>query len=108
MKLVFTRMLDGVEPATVEEIRHAAQHVEGVHGISEVRARWIGHRLHVEINVAVAPELTVKEGHRVAKEVRHEMLDHLPNVANATVHIDPDTASGEAFHDEAVAAGGAG
>lgn len=29
-KAVFTRMLDGVDPEQMDEIRHAAGHVEGV------------------------------------------------------------------------------
>jgi hypothetical protein len=62
-KAVFTRMLDGVEPEVVEEIRHAACEVDGVQDVSEVRARWLGHRLHAEVNIAVNPDLSVAEGH---------------------------------------------
>src|SRR5215207_3426027 len=40
-KMVFSRLLDGVDPDVIEEIRHASSHVEGV---AEVRARWVGHR----------------------------------------------------------------
>ena len=58
-RAVFTRMLDGVGPEVVEELRHAASHVEGVEQVSDVRARWIGHRLHAEVNIAVAPHLEV-------------------------------------------------
>src|SRR5215203_2971425 len=47
-KAVFTRLLDGVDPEVTEEIRHAASHVSGVEEVSEVRARWLGHRLHAE------------------------------------------------------------
>jgi cation diffusion facilitator family transporter len=70
-KAVFTRLLDGVEPAAIEEIRHAAREVVGVEEVSEVRARWLGHRLHTEVNVAVEPDLSVAEGHAVAREVNH-------------------------------------
>jgi cation diffusion facilitator family transporter len=38
-KAVFTRLLDGVEPGALEEVRHAASHVPGVEEVSEVRAR---------------------------------------------------------------------
>jgi cation diffusion facilitator family transporter len=33
---VFTRMLDGVDPEIVDQIRHAVAHAEGVEGVSEV------------------------------------------------------------------------
>ncbi|BFU92481.1 MAG: cation transporter [Nitrospira sp.] len=95
---LFTRLLDGVDPEIVEEIRHAAKHVPSVKDIAEVRVRWIGHRLLAEVNIAVASDLTVEQGHDIAKEVRHQLLHHLPYLANATIHVDPFGASGERHH----------
>lgn len=97
-KTVFTRLLDGVEPEVLDEIRHAALHTPGVHELTEVRVRWIGHRLHAEVNVAVSPNLTVEQGHEIAQEVRHQLLHHLRYLANATIHVDPANASGEEHH----------
>lgn len=97
-KSLFTRLLDGVDPEVIEEIKHAANHVLGVHDIAEVRVRWIGHRLLAEVNIAVSSSLTVEQGHEIAKEVRHQLLHHLRYLSNATIHIDPITASGEEHH----------
>ena len=97
-KMVFTRILDGVEPDILEEIHHAAEHVKGVKGIGEVRARWIGHKLYAEINVSVSPNASVSEGHNIAKEVSHQILHHLPQVGKTTVHIDPEDKLGEEHH----------
>jgi cation diffusion facilitator family transporter len=97
-KSVFTRMLDGVEPEVVEEIRHAACEVDGVEAVSEVRARWLGHRLHAEVNVAVDRELSVAEGHAVAREVNHRLLHHLSYLSGAVVHVDPVEEVGEEHH----------
>jgi cation diffusion facilitator family transporter len=99
MKTVFTRMLDGVEPRIVDEIRATTQRATGVHDVTEVRARWIGHRLHVEINLAMRPDLTVKESHHIASHVQHELMHELPYVSNVVIHVDPDTESGEVFHE---------
>lgn len=95
---VFTRMLDGVDPSVLDAAAHAAKDVAGVTDVSEVRARWIGHRLSVELNVAVRPDLSVAQGHETAMAVRHEILHHVPHAAQVLVHVDPATASGEAFH----------
>ena len=97
-KAVFIRMLDGVDDDTLEEIKHAAGHVEGVVGVSEARARWIGHRLHAEVNISVEPTLSVTEGHKIAKEVHHHLLHHLPHLGNAIIHVDPVDEDGEAYH----------
>ena len=97
-KAVFVRLLDGVDPEVVDEIRHAMNHAPGVQDISDIRVRWIGHRLHAEVNVAVKPDLTVEQGHEVAMEVRHQLLHHLRYLSNVTVHIDTLNASGERHH----------
>jgi len=97
-KAVFTRMLDGVEPEVVEEIRHAACEVDGVEDVSEVRARWVGHRLHAEVNVAVDPDLSVADGHAIAREVNHQLLHHLSYLSGAVIHVDPVQETGEEHH----------
>src|SRR5215216_1430936 len=84
-KAVFTRLLDGVDPEVIDEIRHAASHVPGVEDIAEVRARWLGHRLRAELNVAVSPQLSVAEGHAVAREVNHQLLHELRYLDMAVV-----------------------
>ena len=97
-KAVFTRALDGVEPHIVDDIREAAAHAQGVEKLTEVRARWLGHRLHVELNVAVASHLSVTEGHAIAKAVRRELLGHLRYISLVMVHVDPVEEAGEEFH----------
>lgn len=97
--LVFTRMLDGVEPETADEIRHAATHVDGVLGVSDVRTRWIGHRLHTEVNITVDPTLSVARGHAIAREVDAELREHLQFLSGVMVHVDPADEAGDQFHD---------
>jgi cation diffusion facilitator family transporter len=97
-KAVFTRALDGVDPKIIDELRHAASHVRGVEKVTDVRARWLGHRLYAEMNVAVAPQLSVEEGHALAKEVRHEAMHHFGYLSNVVIHIDPMQEAGEEFH----------
>jgi divalent metal cation (Fe/Co/Zn/Cd) transporter len=48
---------------------------------NDVRARWVGHRLHVEVSVTVPDTLSVGMGHEIAKEARHPLLHHLPTSA---------------------------
>lgn len=97
-KAVLERALDAVEPEVLDALRHAAGHVPGVLEVGEVRARWIGHRLHAEINVAVEAGLTLAAAHDIAKEVRHQALHLLPHLGNAVVHVDPAEEAGEAHH----------
>ena len=95
---VFTRILDGVDPDLVDKITIESSHVTGVESVNGVRVRWLGHRLHAEINITVNQTLSVEEGHRIAKEVHHELLHHVPFLSNAIIHVDPSNASGESYH----------
>jgi cation diffusion facilitator family transporter len=97
-RTVLVRMLDGVDTETVEAVRHAAGHVPEVREVTDVRARWIGHRLHAELSVSVSPELSVADAHAVAKAVRHRLLHDVPHLGSVTVHVDPLGEGGEAHH----------
>jgi divalent metal cation (Fe/Co/Zn/Cd) transporter len=91
-------MLDGAEAHVIEEVRRAAEHVPQVKEVTEVRARWLGHRLHAELNIAVDPQLTIAQAHAVAGEVRHQLLHHLDYISLVVIHVDPADQSGEAHH----------
>ena len=97
-KSLFTRLLDGVDPEVIDEVTHSTKHVPEVLEVTEVRVRWIGHRLLADVNIAIQSDLSVEQGHEIAREVHHQLLHHLPYLANATIHVDPATASGERHH----------
>ncbi|MGA9189511.1 MAG: cation transporter dimerization domain-containing protein, partial [Methanosarcina sp.] len=97
-KLVFARLLDGVEPEIIDKVKNVAESVEGVCEVTDLRVRWIGHRLHAEINASVAPSLSVGEGHEIANSVREKLLENFSDLSGTTIHVDPLTASGECCH----------
>jgi cation diffusion facilitator family transporter len=95
---IFTRLLDGVDPVVIADITQAVQQTPEVQEVTQVRVRWVGHRLHAELNITVNPQLSVAQGHAIATEARHQLLHHVPHLANATIHVDPIDASGEEHH----------
>jgi cation diffusion facilitator family transporter len=97
-RMVVIRAVDGVEPEVPAELRHGAQHVPGVQEVTEIQARWVGHQLRAELNIAVAPTLSVVEGHAIAKEVRHQLLHQVHMLGGITVHVDPVDEAGEHYH----------
>jgi cation diffusion facilitator family transporter len=97
-KEVVSRALDGVDPNVLSEVKHAAAHVAGVREVKEIRARWLGHQLLAEVNIAVDAALTVEQGHEIATDVHRQLMAHLPFLARAVVHVDPVGASGEEHH----------
>ncbi|WP_406661197.1 cation diffusion facilitator family transporter [Methanolobus sp. ZRKC3] len=88
-KMVFSRILDGVDPEVIDDIRNAVNDVEGVRGITSIRVRWIGHRLHTEVNVTVDSDLSVKEGHDITIDVRQKLMKNVAYISGTTIHVDP-------------------
>ncbi len=83
-KSVLVRALDGVEPAIVDEIQHAAEHVKGIKIVS-ARARWLGHRLHTDVAISVDDKLPVSAGVKLAEQLRGELLGHISALRTATI-----------------------
>lgn len=88
-KEVFRRLMDGVEPATVERAEQTARAVPGVHDVGNLRMRWIGHSLHAELAIRVDAALTVDQAHQLAHEVEHHLRQATPRLASATIHTEP-------------------
>lgn len=97
-KEVYTRMLDGVNPEIIHQIKDVIKMIPEIEDISETRARWVGHKLLAEINIAVNPHLTVEKGHAIALKVNHELKKQLSFISMVVVHVDPLHTSGEKHH----------
>jgi cation diffusion facilitator family transporter len=89
-KQVFRRLMDGVEPATVDVVERHSATVDGVLGVDNIRVRWIGHRLDASLQVVVDESLSVLEGHDIALEVRRSLEHAMPNLDHLVVHVEPD------------------
>jgi cation diffusion facilitator family transporter len=89
VKAVLRRALDGVEHDVIHEIEHAVGHVHGVQTVRAIRARWIGHKLHVEIDVEVDPHLSIEEGDRIRNEICHELSHRMAYLHLAVIQMLP-------------------
>ena len=86
---VLRRLMDAVEPATVELAERTAASTPGVFEVDQLRLRWVGHRLRAELTARVRSNLTVEHAHRIAHDIEHELLHKVPRLAEAVVHVEP-------------------
>jgi len=93
---VLQRLLDAVDPRVVPSIITTASEVPGVEEVNDVRARWVGHTLHVIMNIGVDPELTLVKAHAIAEEVRHRLFHSINGLSEAIIHTDPHSHGEEA------------
>ena len=84
---VLTRMLDGVEPGLVDEIAHAAEHVPGIGKMVEAKARWLGHKLHVDVVLALDEGLLLAEANAVSARLQAELFAHIPALSVANIRF---------------------
>jgi cation diffusion facilitator family transporter len=83
------RLMDGVDDGVIDQLTEVIGSTPGVLGVGRVRARWSGHRLEADANVAVDSRLTVLESHAVAEEIEHRVLHTVAHVENVVVHVNP-------------------
>jgi cation diffusion facilitator family transporter len=73
----------------VERIRRTAEAVPGVDGVEKCMARKMGHQYYVDMHVEVDPEMTVKQSHLIAHEVKDKVRHQIERVHDVLVHIEP-------------------
>ena len=96
--MMWRRLMDAVEPQTVDRIEQAAATVPGTHDVHDVRVRWLGHRLQAELHITVDEDMPTRESHRLVEEVRHTLFHAEPRLSDIIVHADPCGHGGEDHH----------
>jgi cation diffusion facilitator family transporter len=97
-KLVL-RMMDAVDPNLIDDLTSAAEHTEGVLGVHDVRARWVGRELVAVMHIDCDANLSLKDAHAIAQRVEHAVAHAVPE-ARVDIHMDPGVESHQhARHD---------
>lgn len=83
------RRLMGESPpdSRLQEFGAAGRRVAGVQDIHDIRAHYLGTRLHVHLHVVLDEVLTVREAHDIGESVRAQ-IEGFEDVAHCSVHID--------------------
>jgi cation diffusion facilitator family transporter len=98
---VLRRIMDAVEPGLLPQIRQIVSAVDGVEDVHDVRARYIGRSLAVQLNAEASPELALRDAHNLAETIRHRLVHEIPQIIAVDVHLDPagdPTAHNETAH----------
>ena len=83
------RLLDGIEPDILAQIEHAPAHVPGVQRLGRIQARWVGHKVHADVEICVDPSLSVDAVHQIAAEVAQALRDHIRLIGEVAVRVRP-------------------
>lgn len=86
---IWHRLMDAIDPDTLHAVEQSARQVSGVQSVRDARARWVGHRLHLELHLEVDCDLPLSSAHAISEEVRHTLFHALPATNRVTIHLDP-------------------
>lgn len=98
---VLRRTMDAVDPQLLPRLRELAAGIDGIEGIHDIRARHLGRSLVVQLHAEADPELSLRDAHRLAEQIRHRIVHEVPQIIAVDVHLDPagdDTAHDETAH----------
>lgn len=83
-------LMDGSAPKDfIAEINRLAELVKHVESVHEIRARRSGQYIIIDLKLEMAPDMTVKQSHDVASEVKRLIFMAYPNVGDVMIHINP-------------------
>jgi len=81
----------GVDAEHLEEIRNTIQTVDGVDSLHLLRTRRMAGQVLVDVHLILKdPRVSVSEGHQISETVRSVLIRHFDDIADVTVHIDPE------------------
>lgn len=90
----FRELVDqGAPPEVCEQIKQLVESNPAVLQVHNIRTRYSGSRLCVDLHVVVDSHMTVYEGHKVAEQVKMVLLQQGPDILDAEVHLEPEEAA---------------
>ncbi|TAL59614.1 MAG: cation transporter [Legionella sp.] len=79
-----------VDAELLTEIEQVIQEVGGVRKIHQLRTRFMGGDVYIDVHIQVSPRISVSEGHYIAQHVHNILVDQIAQVKDVIVHVDPE------------------
>ena len=90
-KDAISKMTDkACDEETEKQIRNLINNHQSVIDIKELKTRLFGNRIYVDVEILLKESLTLKEAHKIAKEVHDKLENEIPKVKHCMVHISPN------------------
>lgn len=74
----------------IENIRKVSVTVEGIMDTEKCFIRKSGMKYHVDLHAVVNGNLTVKQGHDLAHQLKDTLRNQIPELGHVLIHIEPD------------------
>ena len=88
-KSILNILDESVDKETLSKIEKITLQTKDVKEVHEIRTRKIGEAIFVDMHILVDKNITVKEGHDIAKAVKKTLLKQNSNILDVLIHIEP-------------------
>lgn len=79
-----------VNPELLTQIETIIMNVDGVERVHQLRSRFMGGDIFIDVHILVSPKISVSEGHYIAQHVHQVLIDRVESIKDVTVHVDPE------------------
>ncbi|HRD69991.1 MAG TPA: cation diffusion facilitator family transporter [Legionella sp.] len=79
-----------VNPELLAQIEEVISSINGVQKIHQLRSRFMGSDVLIDVHILVSPKISVSEGHYIAQHVHHALVEQIDSVKDVIVHVDPE------------------
>ena len=85
------KMLDtSCDNAFEQRLRTFIGTQDGVGRIDLLRTRQFGNRIYVDLEIAVKPDISLRDAHGIAERVHSAVEQEFPNVKHVMIHVNPE------------------
>lgn len=74
----------------IDQIRVISKEVPGIIYTEKCLIRKMGMDYHVDLHAVVNPDISVREGHRLAHQLQETLYEKLPQIQHVLIHVEPD------------------
>jgi len=90
IKVGFSQVVDQAADASViEAIKEIVSLDPDIKSLDDLKTRIFGAKLYVDMEIAVTPTLSVKNGHAIAERLHDAIEELVPNVKHCMIHVNP-------------------
>ncbi|MBM7651339.1 cation diffusion facilitator family transporter [Neobacillus cucumis] len=89
LKDSFVLLERNIDSEIMKDYRRIISSFPDVKRIDRIRAREHDHYVLVTLQISIDHEKTIKEGHNLTREIKHELMKKHDNIEEVLIHLNP-------------------
>lgn len=86
----FSKLIDTSPPVEYKKkIAHSITSIDGVMGFHELKTRYFGNQILVDVHIQVDGSISVRQGHSIAGKVKYKVKKDINKIKDVLIHIEP-------------------